>query len=160
MKFTTRSRYGTRMLLDVALHEEGGPVSLRDIAKRQHISMKYLEKLSSILRRAGYIESIAGSRGGYRLHRDASSILMGDVVFLLENGEQSVLTLDVPDNCERVDTCTTRSIWARALHAMRDTLNAVSLEDMLRDACFCPETPAPPQQQITGPSGGKLPCLL
>ena len=139
MKFTTRSRYGTRMLMDIALHEENGPVSLRDIAQRQHISSKYLEKLSSVLRRAGYIESITGSRGGYRLHMHASAIRMGDVIFLLENGEHPVETFNTPVGCARMESCTTRSIWTRAVLAMRDTLNAVSLEDMLRDACFCPE---------------------
>ncbi len=139
MKFTTRSRYGTRLLMDVALNEENGPVPLRDIAERQHISAKYLEKLCTILRRGGYIESVAGPRGGYRLHMHASAIHMGDVIFLLENGDQAVEAFKTPDGCARKNTCATRSIWTRAVHAMRDTLNTVSLEDMLRDACFCPE---------------------
>lgn len=141
MKFTTRSRYGAQVLLDIALHEENGPVSLRDTAARLNISVKYLEKLSRILREAGYLESIVGSRGGYRLNEHASAIRMGDVVFLLETGAQDVAAMEKDTSCPRKDTCVVRSIWAKAMRAMRDALNAVSLEDMLRDACFCPKDP-------------------
>lgn len=140
MKFTTRSRYGTRLLMDIALNEEEGPVSLRDIAQRLEVSQKYLEKLSRILREAGYIESMVGALGGYSLKVHPSAIRMGDVVFLLENGthERGEHPLNLPAFCDRKDTCITRNIWQRAIEAMRDTLNAISLEDMLRDACFCP----------------------
>ena len=139
MKFTTRSRYGTRMLMDVALNEEDGPVSLRDIALRQEISLKYLEKLCRILREAGYLESLAGARGGYRLQVHPSAIRMGDVVFLLENGGTADDCDEERPCCDRSDACLTRSIWTKAVNAMRDSLNTVSLEDMLRDACFCPK---------------------
>ena len=140
MKFTTRSRYGTRLLMDIALNEEGGPVSLRDIAQRLEVSQKYLEKLSRTLREAGYIESMVGALGGYSLKVHPSAIRMGDVVFLLENGthERGEYVPKLPAFCERKNACITRNIWHRAIEAMRDTLNAISLEDMLRDACFCP----------------------
>jgi Rrf2 family protein len=140
MKFTTRSRYGTRLLMDIALHEAEGPVSLRDIAQRLEVSQKYLEKLSRILREAGYIESMVGALGGYSLKVHLTAICMGDVIFLLEAGEPRARPSQ--DNplavCERRETCITRNIWNRAINAMRDTLNAISLEDMLRDACSCP----------------------
>lgn len=140
MKFTTRSRYGTRLLMDIALHEEEGPVSLRDIAQRLEVSQKYLEKLSRILREAGYIESMVGALGGYSLKVHPSAIRMGDVIFLLESGDPHAgLGKESPlAFCDRRDSCITRNIWNRAITAMRDTLNAISLEDMLRDACFCP----------------------
>lgn len=141
MKFTTRSRYGTQLLLDVALHEEKGPVSVRDTAARLNISTKYLEKLSRMLREAGYLESIVGSRGGYRLKVHASAVRMGDVIFLLETGAHDIAAIENDTTCERKDECAVRSIWEKAVRAMRDALNAVSLEDMLRDACFCPEDP-------------------
>ena len=142
MKFTTRSRYGTQLLIDVALHEEDGPVSLRDVSERFGISVKYLEKISRALREAGYLESIAGARGGYRLKVHPSSIRMGDVAFLLETGEHSLASLKKdtsPCNCK--NGCTIRNLWTRAIFAMRDELNTVSLEELLRDACFCPDTP-------------------
>jgi Rrf2 family protein len=140
MKFTTRSRYGTRLLMDIALSEKDGPVSLRDVSLRQDISMKYLEKLCRILRGAGYLESVAGAKGGYRLHVHPAAIRMGDVVFLLENGQTEEDCGDeLKPCCDRLDACLTRSIWTRAVNAMRLTLNGVSLEDMLRDACFCPK---------------------
>lgn len=142
MKFTTRSRYGTQILLEVALHEENGPVSLRDIAARLDVSVKYLEKLSKVLREAGYLESVVGARGGYRLNVHPTAIRMGDVTFLLETGEHAAASAPHEEtDCTRVDTCVIRSIWTNAIQAMRDTLNTVSLEDMLGDACFCPGKP-------------------
>lgn len=140
MKFTTRSRYGVQVLLDIALHEEKGPVSLRDMSARLGVSAKYLEKLSRALREAGYLESIVGSRGGYILKTHVSAIRMGNVVFLLETGDTSIAVMAETD-CPRKDACAVRSMWATAMNAMRDALNAVSLEDMLRDACYCPENP-------------------
>lgn len=139
MKFTTRSRYGTQLLLDIALHEEEGPVSLRDTAARLNVSVKRLEKLSRILRATGYLEGIVGSRGGYRLNVHVSAIRMGDVIFLLETGSHDISTMEDETTCARKDECVVRSIWEKAMHAMRDSLNAISLEDMLRYACFCPE---------------------
>lgn len=140
MKFTTRSRYGATLLMDVAMNEEDGPVSLRDVGLRHDISLKYLEKLSRVLRERGYIESVAGAQGGYRLKVHPSAIPMGDVVFLLENiyEDEDCLAEESPC-CERMGTCLTRTIWKRAIHAMFTTLNAITLEDLLRDACFCPK---------------------
>lgn len=143
MKFTTRSRYGTQLLLDVALHEEEEPVSLPDSAARLGVSVKSLEKLSKVLREAGYLESVVGSRGGYRLGVHPAAIRMGDVTFLLETGELApadALREDDTD-CPRKEICAMRSIWDNATRAMRDALNSVSLEELLRDACFCPGKP-------------------
>lgn len=145
MKFTTRSRYGIQILLDVALREEEGPVPLGDIASHLGVSVKYLEKLTKVLRKAGYLESVVGSRGGYWLNVHPTAIRMGDVTFLLEIGEHaasplSPLSKDETD-CTRLDTCVMRSIWDKAMRAIRDELNKISLEDMLKDACFCPGKP-------------------
>lgn len=122
------------------MNEEKGPVSLRDVGLRHDISLKYLEKLSRVLRERGYLESVAGAQGGYRLKVHPSAIPMGDVVFLLENiyPDEACRSEDAPC-CERLDSCLTRNIWKRAIHAMFTTLNAITLEDLLRDACFCPK---------------------
>ena len=142
MKFTTRSRYGAQLLLDVALHEEEEPVSLPDSAARLGVSVKYLEKLSKVLREAGYLESVVGSRGGYRLSVHPAAIRMGDVTFLLETGEHAAPDASGDDtDCPRMENCAMRTIWDNAMLAMRDALNAVSLEELLRDACFCPGKP-------------------
>ncbi len=142
MKFTTRSRYGTQMLLDVALHEKEEPVSLPDIALRLGVSVKYLEKLSKVLREAGYLESVVGSRGGYRLNVHPAAIRMGDLTFLLERGEHAAPDASQDEtDCPRKENCTVRTIWDNVMLAMRSALNTVSLEDLLRDVCFCPGKP-------------------
>ena len=142
MKFTTRSRYGTQLLIDVGMHEADGPVSLRDVSERLGVSVKYLEKICRALREAGYLESVVGARGGYTLNAHASSIRMGDVVFLLETGDKKLTSLTTSlSSCPCGDGCSIRTLWIRALCAMRDELNTVTLESLLRDACFCPDTP-------------------
>ncbi len=140
MKLTTRSRYGTRMLLDIATHGKLQPVSIKDIADRQDISMKYLEKLIRVLRHTGYITSTLGAHGGYQLARPAEEIFMGDVVHTLEE-------FDVPTECDestpccpRMAVCLTRTIWEEASKAMYRKLNTFTLADLLRDAALCPKS--------------------
>ena len=77
MKISTKGRYALRMMLDIAVHDTGEPVRIRDIAARQEISVKYLEQIVSVLARAGYVKSIRGPQGGYRLTRKPGNILWG-----------------------------------------------------------------------------------
>ena len=86
MKLSTRSRYGTRMLLDMAKHYNQGPVQLGDIAKRQNISMKYLEQIIIPLKRAHYVESVQGPKGGHLLAKPPEQITVAEIVTLLEEG--------------------------------------------------------------------------
>ena len=86
MKLSTRSRYGTRMLLDMAQHYNQGPVQVGDIAKRQGISVKYLEQIIIPLKRAGYVKSARGPKGGHALARRPEEITVGEIVALLEKG--------------------------------------------------------------------------
>lgn len=139
MKLTTRSRYGTRMLLDIAMHGDTQPVSIKDIARRQGISVKYLEKLIRVLRHAGYITSTLGAHGGYQLAHKAEDILVGDVVYALEELEAPAECDEDNPCCPRMAVCLTRTIWEEATKAMYRKLNTFTLADLMRDAKLCPK---------------------
>lgn len=137
MRLTTRSRYGTRMAVDIAQHCDNGLVRIQDIAERQGVSIKYLEKLIRKLKEAGFIRSKRGPRGGHALARPASEIPMGEVVRVLEGDDSLVECRTGTDNCNRLDVCLTRRLWCEAAEAMYDRLNSFTLADMLDDAEQC-----------------------
>lgn len=132
MKLSTRSRYGTRMLLDMAAHYHEGPVQLGDIAKRQNISVKYLEQIIIPLKRAHYVESVRGPKGGHRLAKPPEQITVGEIVALLENGTGLVECVGRAELCERSKDCVTRLIWQEATQAMFDKLKVITLADLLK----------------------------
>ncbi|QGY39283.1 Rrf2 family transcriptional regulator [Pseudodesulfovibrio cashew] len=137
MRLTTRSRYGTRMAVDIAQHSGEGLVRIQDIADRQGVSVKYLEKLIRKLKQAGYIRSKRGPRGGHALAVPPSEIRMGDMVRVLEGDDSLVECRSESDQCSRLDVCLTRRLWLEAADAMYDRLNTFTLADMLADAEEC-----------------------
>ena len=130
MKLSTRSRYGVRLILDLAQHYPEGAVQLGDIARRQEVSHKYLEQIIKPLRKAGIIESSRGARGGYRLTRAPRKVKVGEVVALLEGGTAICECSDDPRSCPRAATCPTRPLWAKAARSMFQTLDRVSFHDL------------------------------
>lgn len=144
MRLTTRSRYGTRMALDIAQHCGEGLVRIQDIAERQGVSVKYLEKLIRQLKEAGFIKSKRGPHGGHTLARPASEIPMGEVVRVLEGDDTLVECSSDNEECDRWDICLTRRLWLEASDAMYERLNSFTLADMLADAQACARSePAP-----------------
>ncbi len=135
MKLSTKSRYGTRLLLDLAGRLDAGYIQLADVAARLDVSMKYLEQIILPLKRARYVESTRGARGGHRLARPAEEIRMGEVVALLEGGVDLVACLSSPDFCDKTDTCATRELWRQASNAFFDKLNSVTLADLVKEGC-------------------------
>ena len=135
MKLTTRSRYGTRMILDMALHGKDGPVRIKDIAERQGVSVKYLEKLVRELKQAGFVRSRRGPRGGHELAMPLEAVTVGGVVRTLE-GELSLVECDADPGrtCPRLADCLTREVWAEASRAMHKALDAISLADLVARA--------------------------
>ncbi len=134
MKLSTRSRYGTRMVLDIALNSHGGPVRISDISKRQGVSVKYLEKLIRPLKQAGFIKSKRGPRGGHTLSDNPENIAVGAVVRAME-GEMA-LTECAKDAsvCPISADCLTRRVWIEATKAMLDRLDAITFKDLMREA--------------------------
>ena len=134
MKLSTRSRYGTRLMLDMAQHYREGPIHLGDIAKRQDVSVKYLEQIIIPLKKAHYIESVRGSKGGHSLTKPPEEITVGEIVAVLEQGTGLVECVADTTVCERADICPTRLLWKEASEAMFDRLEAVTLADLVERA--------------------------
>jgi Rrf2 family protein len=102
------------MVLDMAQHYNGGPVQLGDIARRQNISLKYLEQIIRPLKKANYIKSFRGAKGGHILNKPPEEITVGEIVALLEGGASLTQCSENPDSCDRVDQCITRYLWMEA----------------------------------------------
>ena len=132
MKLSTRSRYGTRMMLDLAQHYGESPVQIGEIARRQDISVKYLEQLIIPLKKANYIKSVRGPKGGHVLAKPPEEITVGEIVELLEGGINLADCIENPDTCERSETCLTRGIWETATKAMSHELNSITLSDIVK----------------------------
>lgn len=132
MKLSTRSRYGTRMMLDMAQHCNEGPVQIGDIARRQGISVKYLEQLIIPLKKANYVKSVRGPKGGHMLAKSPEQITVGEIVNLLEGGINLTDCIENPDTCNRSSSCLTRAIWQEATKAMYDKLNSITLSEMIK----------------------------
>jgi Rrf2 family iron-sulfur cluster assembly transcriptional regulator len=132
MKLSTRSRYGTRLLLDMAQNYQEGPLHLTSIANRQGISVKYLEQIIIPLKKAHYVKSVRGPKGGHILARPPDQITVGEIVALLEDGVNLVECSDRPEICSRSENCVTRHIWREAARAMFAKLNSITLADLLK----------------------------
>ena len=134
MKFSTRSRYGTRLMLDLAEHYQNGPVHLTAVARHQGISVKYLEQIIIPLKRANYVKSVRGPKGGHILAKPPDAITIGEIVALLEDGASLAECSDNPMACERSAVCATRYIWREAAQAMFDKLHTITLADVMEMA--------------------------
>jgi Rrf2 family protein len=131
MKLSTKTRYGTRFMLELAQRYGEGFVQLRDTAQRQQISLKYLEQIVIPLKRAQYITAIRGARGGYRLARPPHEITMGEIVGLLEDGRALIECVVDPDVCDRSQDCLTRELWKETTDVMFEKLDGITLTDLL-----------------------------
>ncbi len=131
MKISTRGQYGTRALLELALHQGEGPVLLREIAQRQQISLQYLEHLISPLIAGGIVRSTRGARGGVSLTRAPEEIKLSEVVRLLEGSIAPVECVDNPQACERSELCVTRDIWGELKQAIDGVLESTTLKDLV-----------------------------
>lgn len=130
MKLSTRSRYGTRLMLDMAQRYNQGPIQLREISKRQKISIKYLEQIVRPLKKAGYVISARGPKGGHMLGKPPDAITVGEIVALLEGSRELIPCMEEPNRCGLFAGCATRHIWMEASRAMYERLNAITLEEL------------------------------
>jgi Rrf2 family protein len=115
----------------MAQHHGGRPIQLSEIAKRQNISLKYLEQIIRPLKKAKYIESFRGSKGGHKLTRTPDSITVGEIVALLEGGDSLTQCNRDPAACDRMDACLTRYVWQEASRAMFDHLNNITFAELI-----------------------------
>ncbi len=131
MKLSTRGRYGTRALLELSLHWGEGPVLLRDIAKRQQISLPYLEHLITPLIAGGIVRSIKGPKGGISLAKNPREIKLGEVMQLLEGSVVPVECVTNPEVCSRSKLCVTRDIWSELKKAIDEVLDSTTLQGLV-----------------------------
>jgi len=132
MRLSTRGRYAARAMLDLALHHGEGPILLKDIARRQQISERYLEHLVTPLKTAGLVTSARGAHGGFALAKPPSEIRLCKIIQLVEGSIAPVECVDDPKVCPRADLCVTRDIWAEMKKAMSRILESTTLQDLIQ----------------------------
>lgn len=134
MKISTKGRYALRMMLDLALNEENGNIPIKEIAKRQGISDKYLEQIISILNHAGFVRSVRGAGGGYKLTKKPSEYTVGMILRLTEGSMAPVSCLeDEVNTCDRAESCVTLVVWKKLYSAINDVVDNITLEDLVED---------------------------
>lgn len=131
MKLSTRSRYGTRMILKLAEAYDKGPLQIGEIANQLDVSVKYLEQLIIPLKKANLITSFRGPKGGHRLAKSPAKVTVGEIVRILEGGINLTECVADPDVCDKNESCITRRIWEEASKAMYQNLNSVTLSSMI-----------------------------
>ncbi|WP_310603112.1 RrF2 family transcriptional regulator [Anaerosporobacter sp.] len=132
MKISTKGRYALRLMLDLALDGTGEPVRIKDIASRQEISDKYLEQIISVLNKAGYVKSLRGPQGGYKLSKDPKDYTVGMILRLIEGSLAPVACLeDEVNQCARQDECATLILWEKLYTAIKDVVDNYTLADLV-----------------------------
>lgn len=132
MKISTKGRYALRLMLDIALNQNGEPVRIRDIAERQEISEKYLEQIISSLNRAGFVKSVRGPQGGYFLTRDPEKYTVGMILRVTEGSLTPVACLDDDvGTCERQPACAALRLWQMLNEAISGVVDRVTLADLV-----------------------------
>jgi Rrf2 family protein len=131
MKLSTRSRYGTRILLELARHFGGKPTQVSEIARIQQIPVKYLEQLIRTLKQGDLITSVRGSKGGHQLNEQPDKITVGQIVRLFEGQTDLVECVSLPEKCNRAEECRVREVWKEATEAMYEKLDAITIEDLI-----------------------------
>lgn len=131
MRLSTRGRYGCRAMLELALRYNNGPVQLREIARSQEVSERYLEHLVTTLKVAGLVKSTRGAKGGFVLSRQPSRIKMSEVVRVLEGSLSPLACIDEPETCRRSPGCVSRDLWMDMKNAMLGVLEGTTLQDLV-----------------------------
>jgi Rrf2 family transcriptional regulator, cysteine metabolism repressor len=131
MKITSRGRYGLRLLLDLALHQDQGPITLKDIAVRQKLPLPYLKHLTMPLVSMGILQSARGFKGGFVLAKAPEKIKLNEVIHVLEAPVAPAECVDDPEVCERSSFCATRGVWLGLQKTMEGVLEPATLRDMM-----------------------------
>lgn len=131
MKISTKGRYALRLMVDLAIHDRGRPISLRDVAERQQLSDKYLEQIVTPLARVGLVRAIRGAGGGYRLTRCPEEYTVGEILRPLEGDLAPVECATDAEFCERCDQCVTVELWQEIHRAVSQVVDGTTLADLV-----------------------------
>ena len=142
MKLTTRTRYGTRVAMQLAEVYPEGTVSVKELSEEQEVSNKYLEQIIAVLKKAGLVESVLGPHGGYSLTRPPWDVTLGDIYRALEGSAAPVACVDDPEVCHRHPYCPTRRAWVELKESLERVLDGTTLQDLLCEESREAEAPA------------------
>ena len=131
MKLSTKTRYGTRVLIELALKINKGAVKAGNISSSQNISVKYLEQILSTLKRAGFVKSIRGAKGGHLLAKEPDKISLGQIVRLFEGQSDLVACVNSPGDCKMAVDCLVRDAWLDATSVLYDKLDTISIASLI-----------------------------
>ena len=132
MKISTKGRYALRLMVDLAEHKDNGFIALKDVAKRQNISKKYLEQIVPVLNGAGLLTTNRGNRGGYKLAKEPTEYTVGDILRITEGSIAPVSCLESDVNsCERKNFCQTLYVWEGLYKVVNEYLDSITVQDIV-----------------------------
>ncbi len=132
MKISTKGRYALRVMIDLALNSNENFIALKEIAKRQDITVKYLEQIVALLNKAGFLETARGNAGGYKLAKEPKDYIVGDILRATEGDLAPIICLTEDGVCQRKQICKTYSFWKGLDDVINDYIDSKTLEDLLK----------------------------
>jgi len=131
VKISTKGRYALRLMLDLALNNTGEYIKIKNISERQEISEKYLEQIVTVLSKAGYVKSVRGAQGGYKLAYPPEKYTVGMILRLTEGSLAPVACLEDETECNRIDECITIEVWKKLDTAIKDVVDNITLANLV-----------------------------
>jgi len=133
VKISTKGRYALRLMIDIAMNSKGEYIPLKEISERQDISIKYLEQIVANLSKVGYLKSVRGSQGGYKLSKEPKDYTVGSILRTIEGSLAPIACLDDEVNlCPRIEKCSTIKFWEGLDRVIKDYVDSVTLEDLIQ----------------------------
>ena len=133
MKISTKGQYALQMMLDLAVNDTGEYITIKSIAKRQNLSEKYLEQIINVLSKAGYVKSVRGAKGGYRLSNSPRFYTVGMILRTIEGSLAPLSCIENSGDCSKVEECILCGLWKKINDSINEVIDHVTLEDLLRD---------------------------
>lgn len=132
MMISTRGRYAIRVLLDLAEHQADGYIPMKDVAQRQELSLKYIERIMPVLSKNAYVEGVHGKGGGYRLTKEPKDYKIGDILRLAEGDLAPVACLGCDAKpCDRANNCPTLPMWTEFYNMVNNYFDGITLADLM-----------------------------
>lgn len=132
MKISTKGRYALRIMIDLAMNPNQGPIRVKDIANRQDISEKYLEQIIAMFNKAGYVKSVRGAQGGYLLTKEPKDYTVGMILRLAEGSIAPVFCVDdSSEGCNRKEGCVSAMLWKKINDAVNEVVDNTTLQDLV-----------------------------
>lgn len=154
MKLSARSRYATRILIDLALYDQDAPISTTTISERTGITVQFIEQILKLLKGSKLVTSKRGAAGGYQLARAPESISLGDIIRIMEGPIALTACCENAEACTRSGSCVTRKAWQKVSTAMANALDSLKLADIIRGLPpICPHAPDAQEPAAPAPYG-------